>query len=495
MQSKMMGGKENRLIFMLLGLVVLYFLCNQILQFLLSGTADLDQAEQLLVSQDFKLGYSAQPPLYTWVVKALFSITGPSLFLLLLLKSVVLSMLAVSIVCIGRLFSFTVQQQIIAVISIVFLPQIIWESQRDLTHSPLATAMAAVTLLQVVALQRAQTIFNYVSVGCLVGLGLLSKYNYFVFLMSLVFSVLFTPQYRSVLLNKRIIFALIPAILIIFPHYYWVVNHLDAVSGSVHKLQAGGGGFFSGIGQAILSALAFLSPLWLFSFVLLGCKDTGSKVSGFDKKLLINLLVLELIFVAIFVLLTGAQEIKDRWFQPMLFFIPLVIAVFYKPTKRGFTIFCSLGVLFAILVSAALSARIVLFDEIKRNSRPNIPYQNINESLSSLLGSPSVIFAETTLIGGNARNYFKNSRVITPDHTDDLLNEKSKAKNMAIILCESLECNDDGFSDLMKRQFNVDTKSLSFQKIEAPYHFSHTKVHTLYWSEVKTVLSLHSAVD
>lgn len=500
MQSKMAGGKENRLIFMLLGLVVLYFFCNQILQFLLSGTADLDQAEQLLVSQDFKLGYSAQPPLYTWIVNLLFSITGPSLFLLLLLKSVVLSMLAVSIVGIGRFFSFTLQQQIIAVISIVFLPQIIWESQRDLTHSPLATTMAAVTLLQVVALQRValqrvQSIFSYISVGCLVGLGLLSKYNYFVFLISLVFSVLFTPQYRSVLLNKRIVFALIPALLIIFPHYYWVVNHLDAVSGSVHKLQAGGGGFLSGIGQAMLSALAFLSPLWLFSLVLSGRKNTPSKVSDFDKKLLINLLLLELLFVAIFVLLTGAQEIKDRWFQPMLFFIPLVIAVFYKPTKRGFNVFCSLGVLFAILIPAALSSRIVFFDEIKRTSRPNTPFQSINESLASLSGSPDVIFAETTLIAGNARNYFKNTRVIAPDHTDYALIEKSKEKRTAIILCQSPECNKDGFSDLMKRQFNVDIKLLSFKQIEEPYYFSNTNIYTLYWSEVKTISSLHSAVD
>jgi 4-amino-4-deoxy-L-arabinose transferase-like glycosyltransferase len=461
-------------------------------QFVFSGTADLDQAEQLIVSQDFKLGYSAQPPLYTWIVQLLFSITGPSLLSLLVLKSIVLSMLAVSIVFIGRLFSFTTQQQVIAVISIAFIPQVVWESQRDLTHSPLATAMAAVTLLQVVILQRAPSVVNYIVAGCLVGLGLLSKYNYFIFLMALTFAVLVTPQYRSVLLNKRVVFAFIPVFLIISPHYYWVLNHLDIVSGSVHKLQAGGGGFFSGIGHAMLSALAFLSPLWLFSLVLLGRKNLGSNVQSFDKKILLNLLILALVFVTIFVLLTGAQEIKDRWFQPLLFFIPLAIAAFYTPSRRGFKIFCLLGIVFAVLVSAALSARIILFDEVKRSSRPNMPYESINESLSSSLGSPSVIFAESRLIGGNARNYFKKARVITPEYADGFNNDDSapaaKSKIVAVLLCESLECNKDGFSELMKRKFNVDIASLELHEIERDYYFSSVKKHTLYWARIAPVL-------
>ncbi|BBB28037.1 ArnT family glycosyltransferase [Neptunomonas japonica] len=492
MGSAAVLDREKHHLFILLGLVFVYFLGNQVAQFVFSGTADLDQAEQLIVSQDFKLGYSAQPPLYTWIVQLLFSITGPSLVLLLVLKSIILSMLAVSIVFIGRLFSFTTQQQVIAVISIAFIPQVIWESQRDLTHSPLATAMAAVTLLQVVILQRVPSVVNYIVAGCLVGLGLLSKYNYFIFLMALTFAVLLTPQYRFVLLNKRVLFAFIPVFLIISPHYYWVLNHLDIVSGSVHKLQSEGGGFFSGIGHALLSALAFLSPLWLFSLVLLGRKNSASNVEIPDKKMLINLLVLELVFVAIFVWLTGAQEIKDRWFQPLLFFIPLAIAAFYKPSRRGFKIFCLLGVIFAVLVSVALSARIILFDDVKRSSRPNVPYESINQSLSSSLGSPTVIFAESRLIGGNARNYFKKARVITPEYAEGFRKEESslgaKSKLVAVLLCESLECNKDGFSELMKHKFNVDIASLELHAIERNYYFSDVKKHTLYWTRVAPVL-------
>lgn len=41
-----------------------------------SGTADQDQAEQLLLAQGWQLGYGAQPPLYTDLVKLLFLLGG-----------------------------------------------------------------------------------------------------------------------------------------------------------------------------------------------------------------------------------------------------------------------------------------------------------------------------------------------------------------------------------------------------------------------------------
>jgi hypothetical protein len=46
---------------------------------LVSGTADLDQAEQLILSQAFQPGYNAQPPLYTYLAGLVFSLAGHGL--------------------------------------------------------------------------------------------------------------------------------------------------------------------------------------------------------------------------------------------------------------------------------------------------------------------------------------------------------------------------------------------------------------------------------
>jgi hypothetical protein len=59
---------------------------------------------------------------------------------------------------------------------------------------------------------------------------------------------------------------------------------------------------------------------------------------------------------------------------------------------------------------------------------------------------------------------------------------------VAVVLCESLACNKDGFSELMKHKFNVDIASLELHSIEKDYYFSDVKKHTLYWARVAPVL-------
>ena len=159
------------------GIVVAYVTINALTQRLVSGTAELDQSQQLLLSQDWQFGYSGQPPLYTWLVMGVFAITGPSLSALLGIKVVLLSSLAAILIGVGRQFLFSKQQHLITIVSMVFILQFIWESQRDLTHSVLVTVMSAATLLQIVRAQRNPITSNYIILGLLVGMGIISKYN------------------------------------------------------------------------------------------------------------------------------------------------------------------------------------------------------------------------------------------------------------------------------------------------------------------------------
>jgi hypothetical protein len=79
------AGRGNGLNPWLLPAIGTFLLVNATSQWLVSGTADQDQAEQLLLSQGWALGYGAQPPLYTYLVKLLFQVTGVALWPLLLL--------------------------------------------------------------------------------------------------------------------------------------------------------------------------------------------------------------------------------------------------------------------------------------------------------------------------------------------------------------------------------------------------------------------------
>ena len=77
MQSRVEQNKSSHLLY-LWAFALAYFSLNALIQFGVSKTADLDQAEQLILSQTFQLGYSAQPPLYTYLASVLFSLTCPA---------------------------------------------------------------------------------------------------------------------------------------------------------------------------------------------------------------------------------------------------------------------------------------------------------------------------------------------------------------------------------------------------------------------------------
>src|SRR4029078_5317266 len=59
----------------------------------LSRNLDVDEAEQLVLVQTWSAGYSAQPPLYTWLLWPVVQVVGANVMALALMKLVVLGLL------------------------------------------------------------------------------------------------------------------------------------------------------------------------------------------------------------------------------------------------------------------------------------------------------------------------------------------------------------------------------------------------------------------
>ena len=244
----------------LLAAIGTFLLVNAASQWLVSGTADQDQAEQLLLSQSWALGYGAQPPLYTYLVKLLFQITGVALWPLLLLKVVLLFVLVLALVRCGELLALRRDQQLFALSGLALIPQFMWEAQRDLTHSVLATAVAALTLLQLLRLARRPRPAGFIGLGALVAAGLLSKYSFAIFAASLLLTALTIPALRRSLLRPSLALAVITALLLLAPHLSWVLNHSDQAMRGLEKTRSLGplnpAGALAGISSAAFSALA-----------------------------------------------------------------------------------------------------------------------------------------------------------------------------------------------------------------------------------------------
>src|ERR1700753_3100121 len=158
-------------------LLLIYFPLQIILRVCISSSLDLDESEQLVLTQKLSWGYGSQPPLYTWLQFGLFKCFGASVFSLSLLKNLLLFSTYLFTYFNARLVTRSYACAIAAAVSLFFIPQIVWESQRDLTHSVLAATLVCATIFSFLRLREKPTLARYALFGACAGLGVLSKYN------------------------------------------------------------------------------------------------------------------------------------------------------------------------------------------------------------------------------------------------------------------------------------------------------------------------------
>jgi hypothetical protein len=222
----------------------------------------------------------------------------------------------------------------------LLLPQIGWESQRDLTHSVLVTTLAAATLYVVVLLLRRPRPLLYLALGVVAGLGVLAKYSYVAFVLALGLALLTGRDTRAVLLNPWILAAGAVALAIVMPHALWLLDHWrQAAHGTVEKLGSQGaatraGRGVLGLGSLLLAVLEF-TGLWALVMLAVFGRSIWHRpaaLQGAERDATLPdlgrlwaryAIVLGVFFVGM-VLVGDVTKFKDRWMQPFLFMVPLI---------------------------------------------------------------------------------------------------------------------------------------------------------------------------
>src|SRR6266498_1125262 len=161
-------------------LLLIYFGLHLVFRTIVSESAGIDEAYQLMVGQKLHWGYGPHAPLYTWLMILFLHTFGSSEFSLTLLREILLfgtytltyfnaSELTRSHAC-----------GILAALALHFHPSLVWESQRELTNSIVASTMALATLLSFLRL-RPDRWGAWIAFGFFGGLTTLSKYNAAIF--------------------------------------------------------------------------------------------------------------------------------------------------------------------------------------------------------------------------------------------------------------------------------------------------------------------------
>ena len=292
------------------------------------AAVELEDAEQAYYSQWLRWGYDDQPPLYTWIQYFFNQVLGFNKFSFSFLRGLLIGGILLLLYQFAKNMHKDVQTAEITVFVMVLIPVFIDFTFRRLSHTSLLCFSILATYFILERLLVKKSVGNYILFGCCIAFGLLSKYNYVLFLSAFGIVGLLDGELRKVVFNRKIFITILLAMVLVAPHFYWLFGpneNWSMVRESIQdKTGDGTADYLFGITPVILiikGLIPLMAPLLLVFLVLVLLKKVTlqqPKWDWFSKLFVVQILVLLLFF-----LLVKAQKVEVRWLLPLL--LPFII--------------------------------------------------------------------------------------------------------------------------------------------------------------------------
>lgn len=462
-----------------------YFALHIVLRVTLSASLDYDEAEQVLLSQWLLAGYTEQPPLYTWMQHFLFVLFGKNVFAVSLLKNSLLLLTYICVFFAAREIFDDVRTAILAALSLLLIPQIGWESQRDMTHTTLVVFAAAATLWQVMRLIKSQSLTNYGMLGLLLGMGILAKPNFPLYIATLLITLSSFAEGRKVIFSKKILVSLLILAACIAPHVLWIADNQDIFFSATRKFKSGRPDYlYKGLASLITTSFCFLAPMgivYLFVFPE-GFSLKRSSLSGFHRQFISRYLLFLFLVLVVVVIAGKVTSVKDRWLQPLLFVAPIF---FFARLPSGaitpprFKLFLRIITVAALAIYIAFTIRVVGVSYTKNFRRLNYPFNRMAEKMYHLGFTNGLLISNDRFIAGNLRFQFPESTALIPEYRFAQLVDPTQYSQAAVVwrAGKSQEIPAD-LKMFVERTYKVKVADYPTYSLEYPYLFAHTKTVT-----------------
>jgi hypothetical protein len=321
--------------------LAVYFLAQALIRTWLGAPPNLDEAEQFAISDHFAFGYGPHPPLYQWLQTAAFQLFGVNFFAIAVVKNALLFGTWAMLCLLGIKVTGEPRLAAIAGFGLLFSPSFAWESQIDHTHTVSNTFLAVLATFWMFSLVERRNLLLYAALGLTIGLGLLAKYNFVLFLLALVIAFASDRRARPVVLSPFFAAALLLGAIIASGHYLYILANPVAGTAKLGELGLNQLGFvetrIEGL-SSFVAALVGVHGIWL-AIVLLGFidrwRDPRPAAPGIDEdhqhRSTLFLRLWLLLFAAFFglVVVGGTTNFRDHWLQPEAAFFPLVLAIVF----------------------------------------------------------------------------------------------------------------------------------------------------------------------
>jgi 4-amino-4-deoxy-L-arabinose transferase-like glycosyltransferase len=414
-----------------LALLLFWALGHVVLRLLLSSTLTADDAREAVLAQDLQWGYQArQPPLYNWLVWGVFRLLGPGLLALTLLKYTLLVLAFWIVYLTARRILADPRLAALGAFSFLLIVPISWTIHAALTHSVAVLAACAGTIYAVIRLADTPSPRAYAGLGLAVGLGLLSKFTYSLFLVALALAVLTVGRYRRVLLRPPVLLSQLVAALLVLPFAIWFLGggH-DLVGLYAREVRIDDGDAWAeeagmGLTYVVRMAVSYLAPVGV---ALAACfpaiyrrvpRGPGASAGG---RLLGWLLAWMLLTLAATALAGGLSFLKARWLIPVFFFAPLYGLWRLEPhgvPRKGVAAFALLLLAAEVAVVGVLIVRVAGASLFPRPYPMNEPYDAIASGLAGAGFTRGTIVAGFGTLAGNLAVRFPGSRVLHTEYPD-----------------------------------------------------------------------------
>jgi 4-amino-4-deoxy-L-arabinose transferase-like glycosyltransferase len=423
-REKRKGPADGPTATQLLVVILIYFAAQIVLRTLISNSADLDESDQLIQTQKLSWGYGPQPPVYTWIQIGFIKAFGLSIFSLALLKNLLLFCAYLLTYLNARFITQRHDCGTAAAASLLFIPQIAWESQRDLNHTVLAATLAAATFFCFLRLRTRPDWVRYVVFGLCVGFGLLSKFNYALLFLALVLAALSVPEWRTTVWNARIVVVPAIALVVCLPTGLWILHHRELAFETVYKLHIRQSESLfvvvrTGLASAASATATFFGPMLLIYLVIFR-KKTGRRMFNLESdyaRLMLGMLLAVYALIAVGIVFFRATELQDRWLQPLLINSPVLLITLLQHhlDRARLKAILFLAATIMVGVSVAIPGRILLAERLYRTEPLNRPYDTLAHQLQQPLADVSMVVVGNRLLGGNLRLSLPDKTYFTPD--------------------------------------------------------------------------------
>jgi len=446
-------------------LLLCYFSAHLLTRTLISEVAGIDEGDQLVAGQKWSWGYGLQPPLYTWLLMIFTRVFGPSIFSLTLLRESMLFGIYALTYLNARELTRSHVGGLAAATALQFSPSIVWESQRELTHSILASLMILATLFAFLKLRPdraseklpdavaadvrrrkdaqffpnnppphvggydlrtlSQAWTPYLAFGICGGSSILSKYNAALFYVGILVAGLSLPRLRGRILDRRMAVALGLSVLLILPNIWWVWHHRSLAFASLYKFGVHEAAPWmlavrTGLLHWFGSAGAHIAPM-LLVFAALFWRPSAARISArfhSDEERALWRTLLFMCGIAILsVLCVKVTNFKDRWLQPVFVSLPILLVAVWRDSldRTRLRAMLWLGASIGVVVLLLAPGRVLLTERLNKREILNAPFRQLAPDLAPLIERADFVVSSDRWLAGNLRLWFPHKLVISPD--------------------------------------------------------------------------------